>query len=107
MIEQIIFKGNELAVNSTPNTYTTTANGSAYAAPQAGAGAAKMVLRIVNNNNTNVAIITLANTTFSANMTLLANSVIFVQKLLTDTIACPSQNGTGNPVQLGIVGYTY
>jgi hypothetical protein len=104
MIEQLIFKANEVVVgNATPNTFTTNANGSAYAAPQANAGQAKMVCRILNTSATTPVLLTLANASFSGNLTMTSNSIIFLQKYLTDTLI---SNAAGNCL-LGVVGYTY
>ena len=102
MIEAIIFKGAEYACNTTPNTFTVSSNGT-YMAPANVNGAVKMVMRIVNNLGTPV-IISLTNTTFSGNLTMTGNSVIFLQKLAADTC---SSNVAGAGVFTGVVGYNY
>ena len=106
MIQTIVFKANEVAMSTTANTFTTNANGSAYAPPQAGAGNAKMTCRIVNLNS-NSFIITLANTTFSGNLQILGNTVIFLSKNLTDTVNTNATGANASNILLGVVGFTY
>jgi len=104
--EVFVFKGAEQIVNTTSNTFTTNSSGG-YAAPSNSNGAflAKMTLRIVNINTTS-AIITLANSTFSGNLTMQGNSVIFLQKNVTDLVSSNIANATSN-VFAGVCGFSY
>ena len=102
MTEVFVFKGNEQTLASAGNTLTVNSSG-AYAAPPAGTTAGvHMTVRLVNPNST-AAIINLANSTFSGNLTMQGNSVIFLQKNALDLVS----NATGSGILAGVCGFSY
>jgi hypothetical protein len=108
MSEVFVFKGAEYVVNTTANTFTVNSSGS-YAAPS-NVGPnnqffAHMTLRIVNLNTASH-VLTLSNTTFSGNLTMQGNSVIFLQKNVNDLLASDVANATPN-IFAGVCGFSY
>lgn len=93
MTEIVLFKGVEQAVNSTPNTFTSSNS----------SGFDRMALRVVNFNS-NLAQVNV-NSTINPNssFSLLSNTTIFIEKYNTDTVTA---NGGASGIVACPIGFT-